>query len=73
MRIRATRSFAGVISMRKGQEMDCDNKKVVQDLLNCGYVEKVKVSKAAKTEDTEQPESAENGGDTDESEQDSAQ
>ena len=73
MRIRATRSFAGVISMRKGQEIDCDNKKVVQDLLNCGYVEKVKAGKTAKDEDTEQPESAENGGDTDESERDSAQ
>lgn len=68
MKIRATKSFAGIISMHKGQELDCGNKAVVQDLLRCGYVEKVKPEKSAASDIDN---SVENSGDEDESERDS--
>lgn len=42
MRIRAKESFAGAISMYKGQETECNDEVVLQDLLDSGYVEEVK-------------------------------
>lgn len=38
MRYRATRSFAGVITMSKGQEAEQDSSPALSDLLRCGYV-----------------------------------
>ena len=68
MKIRATRSFAGVISMHKGQILDCSNKAVVQDLLRCGYVEKVNPKKEENEVQDEVENAAENGGGEDETE-----
>lgn len=62
MKIKALTSFAGIITMHKGQEMECDNKEIVQDLTACGYVEVVKERKA------EQKKTG--SGDTDEGEPD---
>lgn len=52
MKIRALVNFAGALSMYTGQEMECDDEVVLQDLLNAGYIEKVqeKKKKAAKSE-----------------------
>ena len=48
MKIKATTSFAGVISMHKGQVLDCSDNAVVQDLLRCGYVKEVNQRKASR-------------------------
>lgn len=70
MKIKATTSFAGVISMHKGQVLDCSDNAVVQDLLHCGYVKEVNPRKAS---DNEQPDTAENGGEDNESKPDTAE
>ncbi len=41
MRIRALVSFSGLISMGKGQVMECNNEVALQDLLKVGYVEEI--------------------------------
>lgn len=41
MKIRALVNFAGVFSMHKGEIRECSDKTILQDLLSCGYVEKV--------------------------------
>lgn len=48
MKIRALVSFAGLVTMHKGQVMECDNADIVQDLTACGYVEAVKEDRAGK-------------------------
>ena len=45
MKVRALVSFAGVFSMYKGEEKECNDKVILQDLLSCGYVEEVKATK----------------------------
>lgn len=44
MKIKAKISFAGVLTMYKGQEAECGNDAVLQDLLSCGYVEPVETA-----------------------------
>ena len=46
MKIKALCSFAGVVSMAKGEIRDCENMDVVNDLLESRYVEKVKTGTA---------------------------
>ncbi|WP_312372040.1 hypothetical protein [Lachnoclostridium sp.] len=41
MKIRALVSFSGVLSMRKGQEMEYNNEIVLQDLLQARYIDEV--------------------------------
>lgn len=41
MKVKATKSFVGVVSMNIGQVKDIQNKEVLDDLLKAGYVEKV--------------------------------
>ncbi len=48
MKIRALVSFSGVLNMRKGQEMECDNDVVLQDLFQARYIEKVEEEKPKK-------------------------
>lgn len=59
MKIKALCSFAGVISMAKGEVRDCENMDAVKDLLDSGYVEKVKTGTAISVNmpDTEEPQS----------------
>lgn len=45
MKVRALVSFAGTFSMYKGEEKECNNKVILQDLLKAGYVEEVKVTR----------------------------
>lgn len=45
---RATISFSGLISMRKGDVKEIKDKKIVKDLLKAGYIEEVKPVKAEK-------------------------
>lgn len=45
MKVRALISFAGTFSMYKGEEKECNDKVILQDLLECKYVEEVKVTK----------------------------
>lgn len=41
MKIKAVCSFAGTLSMAKGEIRDCEDMYVVNDLLACGYAEAV--------------------------------
>lgn len=50
MKIRALVSFTGAISMHKDEERDCNNKVILSDLLNAGYIEEVKKEKSDKNE-----------------------
>jgi len=42
MLVRAKVSFAGAFSMYKGEEKECSDKAILQDLLKAGYIEEVK-------------------------------
>lgn len=44
MKVKALVSFAGAFSMYKGEEKECNDKVILQDLLSCGYVEEVKTN-----------------------------
>lgn len=39
MKIKALTSFCGALCMAKGQEMECNDDVVLQDLLQAGYIE----------------------------------
>lgn len=41
MKIKALTSFSGALTMYKGQTMEYDDKVVLQDLLQAGYIEEV--------------------------------
>lgn len=45
---KALKSFAGVVSMRKGDVKEINDKEIVKDLLNAGYIEEVKPVKKQK-------------------------
>lgn len=45
MKVKALTNFVGTFSMHEGEIKECSNKVILQDLLNCGYVEKVKIEK----------------------------
>ena len=42
---KAEKSFAGKVSMRKGEVKEINDKEIVKDLLNAGYIEEVKPEK----------------------------
>ena len=42
---KALKSFAGKVSMSKGEVKEINDKKIVKDLLNAGYIEEVKPEK----------------------------
>lgn len=48
MKVRALISFAGAFSMYIGEEKECSDPAILQDLLQAGYVEKVEKSKKVK-------------------------
>lgn len=39
---KATKSFSGIVSMKKGEIKDLKDNFIIKDLLNAGYIEKVK-------------------------------
>lgn len=43
MKIKALVSFAGAFSMYAGEEREIEKNEVVLDLINCNYIEEVKV------------------------------
>lgn len=45
MKVKALVSFAGAFSMYKGEEKECSDKSILQDLLKAKYVEEVKATK----------------------------
>lgn len=45
---KALKSFAGAVSMRKGDVKEINDKEIVKDLLNAGYIEEVKPAKKEK-------------------------
>ena len=45
---RAKVCFSGLISMRKGEEKQIKDKKIVKDLLKAGYIEEIKPVKSEK-------------------------
>lgn len=45
---KALKSFAGKVSMRKGEVKEINDKEIVKDLLNAGYIEEVKPAKKEK-------------------------
>lgn len=48
MRVRARVSFAGAFSMYRGEERECGDSAVLQDLLKAGYIEEVNQKAATK-------------------------
>lgn len=48
MKIRALTSFSGMLCMAKGEVIECDDKEVLDDLIDAGYVEPVEEKKAPK-------------------------
>lgn len=45
---KALKSFAGAVSMRKGEVKEINDKEIAKDLLNAGYIEEVKPAKKEK-------------------------
>lgn len=48
MKVRATISFCGAVTMAKGEVSECVDNDTLKDLLSCGYVEPVEEQKAVK-------------------------
>lgn len=48
MRVKALISFAGKLSMYKGQVAELQDGEVLNDLLSCGYVEEIEEPKPAR-------------------------
>ena len=42
MKIKALKNFSGAFSMITGEIRECDDKIILQDLLQAGYIEEVK-------------------------------
>lgn len=53
MKVKALVSFAGAFSMYKGEVKECKDKVILKDLLNAGYIEKVKQSNIEESEANE--------------------
>ncbi|MCX7903275.1 MAG: hypothetical protein N2486_02080 [Caloramator sp.] len=51
MKVRALVNFAGIITMKKGDEIEINDKEICEDLLRAGYVEEVKSSKKVKKDE----------------------
>lgn len=48
MKVRATVSFCGAVTMAKEEVRECADNDTLKDLLSCGYVEPVEEQKAVK-------------------------
>lgn len=59
MRVKATRSFSGLVSMAKGDTRNLEEGPVLKDLLSCGYVEPVETLNAEQQEPEPLAEAAE--------------
>lgn len=58
MKIKALKSFSGLLSMSKGEVINCNRRDVVNDLLKAGYVEEVEETNVAPVQleqDVKQP------------------
>ena len=62
MLVKATTSFAGKISMRRNEVRECADSDTLKDLLNCGYVVKVKPEKAVSPNENKRNSSSDNKG-----------
>lgn len=51
MKVKALVSFAGSISMARDEVREIKDKETLDDLLNAGYVEKVKNAKQVETDE----------------------
>lgn len=51
MKVKALINFAGIITMKKGDEIEINDKAIYEDLLQAGYVEEVKPSKKVKKDE----------------------
>lgn len=50
MKVKALKSFGGLVSMKKGEIREIENKVIISDLLSAGYITEVKdESKAEKS------------------------
>lgn len=49
MKIKATKSFSGLIALSKGQEAETDDIAMVNDLVSAGYIEVLEEEKKAKS------------------------
>lgn len=58
MKVKATRSFSGLVSMAKGDTRNLEEGPVLKDLLSCGYVEPVETVSVGQQESAPQPETA---------------
>jgi len=45
MKVKATKSFSGLVTMAKGSVREIPEGPILTDLLSCGYVEKISVEK----------------------------
>lgn len=52
MKVKATVSFSGVITMTKNEVRECVKSDALKDLLNCGYVIPVEDKKAVNADET---------------------
>ncbi|WP_163258587.1 hypothetical protein [Heyndrickxia shackletonii] len=48
MKVKAKVSFAGIITMSKGEEREIQDKQIYQDLIQANYVEEVKTKNKVK-------------------------
>ncbi|HAR73067.1 MAG TPA: hypothetical protein DCR77_06625 [Flavobacteriaceae bacterium] len=48
MKIRALVSFSGILCMHKGQELECNDDVVLQDLIKAKYIEEINEEKPPK-------------------------
>lgn len=48
MKIRALKGFSGALSMAAGETIECQDKELIADLLQAGYIEEIKERAAPK-------------------------
>ena len=49
MKVKALIGFSGLVSMRKGEVKEIDDKNIVTDLIRAGYVEQIEKPKNKKS------------------------
>ena len=49
MKVKALIGFSGLVSMRKGEVKDIDDKNIVTDLIRAGYIEPIEKPKNKKS------------------------
>lgn len=53
MKVRALVNFAGIITMKKGDEIEINDKAIYEDLIQARFVEEVKLSKKVKKDESQ--------------------